>query len=688
MVERKLLVQGRLGLHARAAANLVRVASGFHSDIDLCKLDGGPTADAKSILSVLMLAASAGTAIIARASGDDEEAALSALENLFADNFGERENTATSFTESTEEIRCRGLGVSDGIVLGRVLRMQDGAHAISRWTIDEADLQRERQRFLKGAALAAQQLRKIRDQAQQRLGKEHAYIFDAHLMLLQDEKLIGSITEYIAAERVNAQWAVKVVGDRLAAQYATIKDEYLRERAADVEDVMQRLLLALGKPEAAELIIAEHSVIVSRDLLPSALAELDLGRATALVTDTGGWTSHTAILARGLGLPAVVGLKIFYQRANTGDKIIVDATHDQVILNPSDETLAAYREQTNTRRSKQVPTIESGSLRTKDGTEIRLRANVELPEEFGGVKEFGAKGIGLYRSEFLLARGGLAISEAEQRTAYEQVANVAGNDGAIIRLFDLGGETSRVHVREQEKNPALGLRAIRFGLRNDNIMRTQLRAILLAATKGNLKIVLPMVSDVSEIKRARKMLQEESAALTAAGNAVGDVELGAMIEVPAAVTIAEKIAAVSDFFELGTNDLVQYTLAVDRGNDEVADWFRTLHPAVLSGIDKSLKAARERTIPAIVCGEMASTPAYVVLLIGLGATDLSMTPAAMPRIRRVITEIDQESACSIVKKCLNCGSADEVENLVHHELASHWPTLFPPEALPQVHQLD
>jgi len=255
-------------------------------------------------------------------------------------------------------------------------------------------------------------------------------------------------------------------------------------------------------------------------------------------------------------------------------------------------------------------------------------------------------------------------------------------------LFDLGGETSRLNLREPEKNPALGLRAIRFGLRHDTVMRTQLRAILLAAASGKLRIVLPMVTDVSEVRRARKMLLEESQKLTGESQPHGQVSLGAMIEVPAAVALADKIAAVADFFELGTNDLVQYTLAVDRGNDEVAEWFRTLHPAVLTGIDQSLKAAQSAGIPAIVCGEMASTPAYAVLLIGLGATELSMTPSAMPRVRGVIAEIDRESACAIVKKCLNCESADEVENLVHDQLANHWPLLFPPETLPQTHQLD
>ena len=589
--------------------------------------------------------------------------------------------------EQSREIRCKGLGVSEGIVIGQVLRMVDGTAQVSRWTVTDNNLEKEQQRFRQAAATASERLRTIRDQAEGRMGKEHAYLFDAHVLLLEDEKLLGDIAEYITSERVNAEWAIKVVGDRLTALYSEIKDDYLRERGSDIEDVMHRLLAALSGARPTDLQLAEDAVIVSRDLLPSALAELDLTHAQALATDSGGWTSHTAILARGIGLPAVVGLKDFYRRTRTGDKIIVDSSRNEVILHPSAQTLAGYLEQTKQRSARRSPatSADRGALVTQDGVEIKLRANIELPAEFDGVEKYGARGIGLYRSEFLLARNGLTVSEEEQRAAYEAVARLAGEDGAIIRLFDLGGEHTRSHFREPEKNPALGLRAIRFGLRNDSVMRRQLRAILLAAVSGNLKIVLPMVTDVNEVRRVKAMVDEEITKLTNEGQSYGNVPIGAMIEVPAAVMMAEKIAACVDFFELGTNDLVQYTLAVDRGNDEVADWFRTLHPAVLEGISRSLNAAQHAHIPAIVCGEMASTPAYAVLLIGLGATDLSMTPSAMPRVRKALAGIDSASARAIVEECLACEGADEVEYLVHERLGSRWPHLFPASSLPKAH---
>lgn len=591
--------------------------------------------------------------------------------------------------EPTQEIRCKGLGVSEGIVIGQVLRMHDGTQHVYHWRIDDADLETERQRFRAAVSLASGQVLRIKEQAEKSFGKDHAYIFDAHLLLLEDAKLIGDIEQHITDEHSNAEWAVKVVGDRLLHLYSQIEDDYLRERSSDIEDVMQRLLAALSGAQPQHRNLSEDAVIVSQDLLPSAVAELDLEHARALATDSGGWTSHTAILARGVGIPAVVGLRDFYRRTKTGDKIIVDSTRNEVILHPSAATLELYQTETTNRAKRRgaADLKESGPARTQDGVEVTLRANVEVPSEFDGVETYGASGVGLYRSEFLLARRGGMVSEDEQRVAYEAIAKVAGEHGAVIRLFDLGGDNLRDQFQEPEKNPALGLRAIRYVLRNEDVMRKQVRAILLAATSGLLKIVLPMVADVSDVRRAKAIIQEEATNLRNAERNFGEVSVGAMIEVPSAVFMADRIARIVDFFELGTNDLVQYTLAVDRGNDEVADWFRTLHPAVLHSIDQSLKAARNAGIPVIVCGEMASTPAYAVLLVGLGATDLSMTPSAIPRVRGAIADIDSRDAREIAEECLNCDTADDVENLVRERFANLWPQLFPPASLPAPRQI-
>ncbi|MEK6282253.1 MAG: phosphoenolpyruvate--protein phosphotransferase [Acidobacteriota bacterium] len=586
--------------------------------------------------------------------------------------------------EQPQEIRFKGLGVSEGIVIGQVLRMHDGIQNVYHWKLDIDDVDSERHRFRAAVDLARRQVMAIKKQAEQRLGKDHAYIFDAHLLLLEDKKLTDDVERQITEHHANAEWAVKVVGDRLLSLYSEIKDEYLRERGSDIEDVMQRLLVALSGAEPQPRSLSEDAVVVSQDLLPSALAELDLEHARALATDTGGWTSHTAILARGIGIPAVVGLRDFYRRTRTGDQIIVDSNRDEVILHPSSATLERYQTETANRIRGRVATEAGvvGPLRTEDGIEVILRANIELPAEFEGVKKYGARGVGLYRSEFLLARRGVIVSEEEQQLAYEEVARVAGDDGVSIRLFDLGGENLRELSQEAEKNPALGLRAIRFGLVNEPVMRTQIRAILRAGQSGRLRILLPMVADVSDVRRAQVIINDETENLTKEGIPVTPMSVGAMIEVPSAVWTADSIAKTVDFFELGTNDLVQYTLAVDRGNDEVADWFRTLHPAVLRSIDHGLKAARKAGIPAIVCGEMASTPAYVVLLIGLGATELSMTPSAIPRVRRTIAGIDSRVAREIAEACLKAETADDVEDLVRERLSQLWYHLFPPASLP------
>jgi phosphoenolpyruvate-protein phosphotransferase (PTS system enzyme I) len=583
-----------------------------------------------------------------------------------------------------QELRYKGLGVSEGVVVGQVLRMHDSTEHVYHQTIAESEVGSELQRLRTAVGIANQQLRVIKEQAENRFGPHQAYIFDAHQLLLGDKNLINDIEREIATNRVNAEWALKVVGDRLLFLYSEIKDEYLRERGSDIEDVMRRVMVALSGKETSTHELSQDAVIVAHDLLPSAVAELDLEHTRALVTDTGGWTSHTAILARGVGLPAVVGLRDFYRQTKTGDQIIVDSGKSEVILHPSAETLERYKgKSARPPRRKAVEPNESGPAVTQDGIAVTLRANVEVASEFDSVAAYGASGVGLYRSEFLLARRGGLLAEEEQRKAYEQIARIAGDHGAVIRLFDLSGDTFREQSEQLENNPALGLRAIRFVLSNPEVMRAQIRAVLRAAASGRLKIVLPMVADVSDVRRARAIIQEETQKLRDDGSRFGEVSVGAMIEVPSAVFMADKIARIVDFFELGTNDLVQYTLAVDRGNDEVADWFRTLHPAVLHSIDHSLKAARAAGIPAIVCGEMASTPAYVVLLVGLGATDLSMTPAAIPRVRRAIGGIDEKTARRIAQDCLNCETADEVENLVREQLPQHWPNLFDSTNLPQ-----
>lgn len=583
------------------------------------------------------------------------------------------------------ERRWLGVAVSEGAAVGRVMRVHGGAPAqVYHATVDASDVRRELRRFHAAVRLARRQLVTLKRRAEHLLGAEHASIFDAHLLMLEDPKLGGDVEKYILDERANAEWAVKVVGDRLLAVYANIKDDYLRERSSDVEDVLGRLLAALtGESRSNRL--TEDAVLVAEELLPSAVAELDFSHVRAIVSDAGGWTSHAAIIARGLGIPAVVGVRDLFRHARTGDEIAVDAVRGEILLHPAHAIVEELESRTSGRKRVAFAAHDEGRapLLTRDGVEIILRANVELPVEFDGVKRYGAQGVGLYRSEFLFSqRGGRMPTEEEQFRAYAQLAELTGDDGAKIRLFDLGGDKLGAGEPETERNPALGLRAIRLCLRREDVLRTQARAVLRAAARGRLDLVLPMISDIEDVRRARAVIDDERTRLIGEGVEIGAIKIGAMIEVPSAVFVAEKLAREVDFFSLGTNDLVQYLLAVDRSNDEVAEWFRTLHPAVLQSVHRAVSAARDAGIPSIVCGEMASGPAYATVLVGLGARELSMTATAIPRVRAALEGIETGAAEKIAGECLAASTADEAEEIVRLRLGARWPQLFPPKALP------
>jgi len=589
--------------------------------------------------------------------------------------------------QSKPEVRRHGVVVSEGFATGRVLRLHtDARQQVYRITLGEADLGQELRRFRAALRLARRQLRAIKKRAERALGADHAYIFDAHILMLQDRKFREDVESHIRRDHSNAEWAVKVVTDQLLAVYAEIKDDYLRARSSDIEDVIRRVLFALnGEQPHNSRLLPEDAIIVTEELMPSAAVELNFSGVRGIASDAGGWTSHAAIIARGLGIPAIVGLRDFYRNARTGDDIVVDARQGMVILHPTTNTSEIYRAHAAPLHQASANGSASGrqeTLRTADGAEIMLRANVELPAEYQGVRNYAARGIGLFRSEFLLTQRGRIPSEDEQCAAYREVGELAGTDGAAIRLFDLGADKMRPEQEELERNPALGLRAIRYCLENDGMLRTQVRAVLRAAAATNLSLVLPMISDITDVRRTRRIIDEEREDLNRRGCANGTLKIGAMIEVPSAVLIADKLAREVDFFSLGTNDLVQYTLAVDRGNDEVAAWFRSLHPAVLRSVKLTLDAAREASIPAVVCGEMAATPVYAVMLIGLGARDLSMTASSIPRVRRAMAGINTTRARAIAEECLGCATADDVEELVRAQLGEEWPNLFPPETLP------
>lgn len=582
------------------------------------------------------------------------------------------------------EVRWKGLAVSSGLVIGKVLRVHGTRNQIYRVTLDDDEVVKEVRRFRAAVRLSKRQLQKIKHRAEKELGADHAYIFDAHLLMLEDKKILHDVEAYIKEEMANAEWALKVVSDHLLAIYAEIKDDYLRERGSDIEDVVQRIMSALNGHRPTHRRIFDNAVIVAEDLLPSVVADLDFSHTKAIATDIGGWTSHTAIIARGLGLPAVVALRDIYRAARTGDEIIIDGYKGNAILHPTTETQKFYQQNINqqTKNGAAVQEAVSGQFNTLDGVKIKLRANLDLLIEKESIEVAEICGVGLYRSEFLLSQRGTMPNEEEQYESYLKVAELSKRYPVKFRLFDMGGDKISVALSENERNPALGLRAIRLSLTYEDIFRTQIRAVLRAAKYGNFEIVLPMVADVSDVQRAKRLIEDEKKNLRESGKQFGEIKIGAMIEVPSAVLTADRLAQEVDFFSVGTNDLIQYLLAVDRGNDHVADWFRTLHPAVLKSIKRTLDAAKEKDKPAIVCGEMAATPVYAVILIGLGACELSMTASSLRRVHRVLSNIKQIDAQEVALKCLDCGTANEVEQIVREEFVKRWQALFPPEALP------
>lgn len=582
--------------------------------------------------------------------------------------------------ENNREVRLPARSVSRGVAIGNVVSLHGEQKQFYKISLADSAVEKEIRRFRAAIRLAGRQLKKI---SEKKTGaSQQAHIFDAHLLILTDKSYLEKIESVIADNQVNAEWAVKTVTDDYTARYKSISDEYLRERYIDLQDVSEQILTALdgGRGKSA-FRLEKDSIIVAKEVKPSTLIELFESRPKAIVAERGGWTSHTFILAREMNLPAVTGTAGILRRVRTGDKVIVDGYNGQVILHPATATVNDYKV-----AAAEFEKFDNGdgensgrTVKTLDGKEIIVRANLDLPDGYEQAKRFGARGIGLYRSEYLFNQYKGFPAESEQAEVYRRIAETVGSDGVRIRTFDLSAEQFAGDAGEKEKNPALGLRAIRFSLRYKKQFRAQLRAILRASYQNKIDIIVPMISDVAEVIEIKKVLKKEKASLIKKGIEVGEPLVGAMIEVPSTVFTIDEIASEVDFLCLGTNDLVQYLLAVDRDNEAVAEWFQTLHPAVLRAIKKVLTAAETAEIPAIVCGEMAGSPFYAPILIGLGATELSMNVNSLPRVRKVLNGIALEEARAVVGKIEKCRTAAEIEALVRQNVREKWTHLFPAE---------
>lgn len=579
------------------------------------------------------------------------------------------------------EIEFKGRPVSRGLALGKVVCLHGGQRQFFRKSIADHNVSSEILRYRRAHSLAGKKIARLSKENKD-VAESSAAIFDLHLTILEDPTLSERIENKIAEDLVNAEWAVKLLFDEYIAKYRAIQDEHFRDRYLDVEDIAEQIQMALGG-ERKPVLLQKDAIIVAKEIRPSTLAELAKANPSAIVTENGGWTSHSFILARELEIPAVTGIKKLMQRLATGDLIIVDGFEGTVRLNPSSASIKEFENSThrNTATRAETDVEFSGPIKTLDGREIKVRANFDIADSFKRARKLGAQGIGLFRSEYLFNRNKGFPSESEQTRTYRQIADHAGSERARIRTFDLGVDQVSGQSSRREKNPALGLRGIRLGLVSPKQFRTQIRALLQASVQSNIDIILPMITGVEEILRVKEIIAKESVDLSQKGIDIGTPRLGVMIEVPAAVFSIGSILEEVDCLLLGTNDLVQYILAVDRDNESVASLFRTLHPAVISALKIVIDAANSSGKPLVVCGEMAGSPFYVPILLGLGATELSMNANSVSRVRSVVRGIAHEETIELTTAIGKLKTANEIEEQVEAFINERWSHLFPRELL-------
>ncbi len=582
-------------------------------------------------------------------------------------------------SEKGLETRLNARPVSRGVAVGKVVTIHGDNKQFYRTPIRLDQVEREVARYRTAHKAAARQLTKVGTTLE--YSSSSAAIFDMHRAILEDSTLSEKIESAIARNHINAEWAVKLVTDEYIAKYRAIPDEHFRDRYIDVEDVADQLQTALGG-KRHPIRIPRGSIIAAKELRPSTIAELGSGHLGGIVTESGGWTSHSFILARELDIPAVTGVRKLLRRVKTGDTILLDGYDGTVFLNPEDTTISsikASRRSAHRPAPKDVPV--NGSINTLDGREVKIRANFDIAASFHQAKKLGARGIGLFRSEYLFNRFKGFPGEAEQIKAYREIADYAGADRARIRTFDLSLSQIVERSARRDKNPALGLRGIRLSLAHQKHFRTQIRALLQASVEREVDVIIPMVSCVDEVRTVRSILNEECESLRNRGIAVGAPRLGAMIELPAAVFTIEVLLEELDCICIGTNDLVQYTLGVDRDNETVANLFRSLHPSVLKALKIVLDAAAKKGVPAVVCGEMAGSAFYIPILVGLGATELSMNVNSITRVRRVIAGIAYEETRQLRNRVLECSTVEETESTARSFITDRWSHLFDGEQL-------
>jgi phosphotransferase system enzyme I (PtsI) len=573
------------------------------------------------------------------------------------------DETSAPSTQTTET-RYKGTPVSPGIACGPLVLLHSDEHIVRKRRIRPEDAAGELTRFEAALLKTRQQIQSIRNQMAASIGETDASIFDAHILVLEDSSLIESVKEQVHSRLVNVEFAYEQVVRSYTRKMRELDDDYFRERAGDFLDVSRRVLRNLqGKAQAELHNLDTASIVLAHDLSPSDTAGLDRNLVLGMLTEAGSRTSHSAIMARSLNLPAIVGLKDLIGKIEPGIEVLIDGYEGLLIVAPSEQTKAEYG---NVEREHDVVEAKLDELRetlpvTLDQRRIIVSANVEILDDLPLVKEHGAEGIGLLRTEYLFLNEEGFPSEDQQTEIYQQMAQASKPHHLIIRTLDVGGDKKRPHLGiEQEVNPFLGYRGIRYSLGRPELFRTQLRAILRANVEGNVRVMFPMISDVAELKEGRRLLDEVRAELAAENVAHGEkLECGVMIEVPSAALTADVLANHVDFFSIGSNDLIQYTLAIDRGNEKVAAMYQPAHPAVLRLLQTVVEAAHRHNIWVGICGEMAADVVLMPMMVGLGIDELSAGAASIPRIKRAIQSLNYEEARELVARCVLNETAEE-----------------------------
>lgn len=554
------------------------------------------------------------------------------------------------------EVILSGIGVSHGIAIGPAYLVQLDKPRVPRFSVDEKDIAAEQKRFEEAIEKVRGELAALKEQSAtlpETTAEEVSLLLEAHMAMISGSRLVRGAQKKIEEEKINAEWALDKVIQDLADQFRALKDSYIAARIDDVEAVGNRLLRALlNLPYISLDSVPQGGIILAREISPADTAQLDPQRFAGLATVHGGAAGHTAVIARSMGIPSVLGVDAAMLESSAhGHTAIVDGIEGRLVLNPSEKTLKAYQEKVEALAKDRaaLEAIVSQPAVTKDGTEITLRANLEIPREAEGALASGGRGIGLFRTEFLFMNRATLPTEDEQFEAMSTVVKQMGGESVTFRTLDIGGDKIAKSVGEylaDAANPALGLRAIRLSLKEPHLLKAQMRAIIRAGFFGPVKILLPMVTTADEVERARALLRECYKELQ---DEKADIPpelppLGTMIEIPAAALSADGLAAVSDFFALGTNDLVQYTVAIDRGNDQVAWLYNPLNPAVLRLIEFTVEAAKRMGIPVSICGEIGADPKYTALLVGLGIREFSVGFAGVPRVKQRIRELTLQQA--------------------------------------------